>query len=74
MLGPGYSRSTQKTLEIPWSEEGSKGSHGKNSHQNTWSLVTCSCSSVHFFPKSDDTYSCRADKRDRALAGRSEKQ
>lgn len=37
-------------------------SHGKGSHQNTWSLVTCSCRRVHFFPRSDDTYSCRADK------------
>lgn len=24
-------------------------------HQNTWSLVTRSCRSVHFFPRSDDT-------------------
>lgn len=40
---------------------------GKGSHQNTWSLVTRSCRSVHFFPRSDDTYSCRADKRETEL-------
>lgn len=36
---------------------GSKGEHrrGVGSHQNMWSLVTRSCRSVHFFPRSDDT-------------------
>lgn len=42
-------------------------SHGKDSHQNTWSLVTRSCRSVHFFPRSEDTYSCRADRRETEL-------
>lgn len=30
-------------------------------------MVTRSCRSVHFFPRSDDTYSCRADKRETEL-------
>lgn len=71
MLSPGHLQELTEDPRYPLGvrrgKACDKGSQGQGSHQNTWSLVTHSCRSVHFFPRSDDTYNCKTDKRETEL-------